>query len=191
MTKAALLIGGPIVIGVLYFLAVAPRQEVGVYVETSAGMYALSMDSSRDRLSRDVLSHAPAVAGDAVVSFFILAPEGSALSESARSAGVCLFVVGPGTSDVPSTCKPLPTSVTRVHPRLYHVTAEGLRLWGRDSAAFNMYRQSLERTASPRARLEVMVALVLPLAQEPSRMYSVRLGPPAARITDQLTLARR
>jgi hypothetical protein len=191
MVKSALLFGTPILIGILYFLVEAPRQESGVYVETNVGIYRLSTYTPSDRLAETVLSGAPAVAGDSVDSFFIVAPRGSRLSAGAPSASVCLFVVDAGALPVPSACEPVPSSVVQVNPEVYRVKAEELRRWGSDAASFRLYRQILQHSVAPRARLDVMAALVLPVSGEPPRMYSVRLAPQGARITNQLTLGRR
>lgn len=188
LMKAVGLILVPMLCAAAVFWFQAPGHDPGVYVGTSNGViYALSEYSPGSGLSFPTVEMkspiVPVSAGN-VTSFFIVGPQSSVIAAHATSSKMYLFVVDHANEIFRSEFVPVPVTVTRINPLVYHVKYELTKVWdpdqkwGPQSAAFQLYQQVLARTYGSRSTMDVLLGLVIPDSAAGSfRIYSVRIGP--------------
>jgi hypothetical protein len=174
MIKAAALILGPLLCGVIFFLVAAPAATPGAYLELADGVYPLS--PCRDGVSP--AGGVPASAPGGVQAFLLLAGDAVPAPADAQSARLYLKVVNHADPQTDYGRTALPTAVQRLNPRVYKVTTEQVLRWDSRGLMNAVYRQALSLKPGDRATTEVVVELEVPAPAGACR-YAVSLGPPA------------
>jgi hypothetical protein len=176
MIKALALIVGPILCGVLFFLAEAPAQTPGAYVETADGIYRLSTCEPGASNVAGVSTAAPVVAGD-VLRFYLVLPDDSA-AVHAQAARLYLTVVNHAESEADYGRARLATVVRRMNSRVYRFRPEQALQWGSSEVTRSVYEQALAKMPGSRATAELLVELEVPAPTAGLCRYAVSLGPP-------------
>lgn len=176
MRKALALIIGPLLCGGLFFLAAAPRQAPGAYVEIADGVYRLPacVDGAQPA---EAVSTTALVAPSEVLSFFLVLPDNVSAAQ-AGSARLFLKAVNHAEPKTDYGRTALPTTVRRMDSRVYRVTSGQSLRWDSRGLTGSVYRQALPRVLGSRATTELLVELEVPAPPASSCRYAVTLGPP-------------
>ena len=177
--KAAAIILGPIIVGVLFFFVEARGQKSGVYLETPNGVFELPEYSTGTAPPFPVaVQHVPIPTDVRALSFFVVGPLSDQLAGHEQDAALYFFVVDRSDERFQSASRQIHITVRRVNPRVYHITSDDIDRWQRNGPASRHFRDVLALTTRSRGNMELLAGLVLP---DPVhgllRQYPVRFGP--------------
>jgi hypothetical protein len=181
--KALLLMAAPLLCGSAWFLANAPSQREGVYVETAAGAYKLNghgvdvvrgcdLPTEGGVPLSDALLTAPVVPGEQPTAFYVIARSDD-VAASDDCAQLYFFAANNGSAARVATALPLRTHARDVRPQVSRVTSDNLQL----VELRKRYLQVITRQPGSRTTFEGFAALVVRRGSAPPRMYPVRVGP--------------
>jgi hypothetical protein len=177
MRTALALIIGPLLCGGLFFLAAAPHQAPGAYIEIADGIYRLPTCVSGALPAEAVSRTAWVVPGD-VLSFFLVLPDSVSAPPPVGSAKLFLKAVNHAEVQTDYGRTPLPTIVRRMAPAVYRVTSDQSLRWDSRGLTGSVYRQALARIPGNRDTAELLLELDVPAPPASPCRYVVTLGPP-------------
>lgn len=177
MIKALALFVIPIASGIAWFALTAPPQTPGTYVATDGGTFRLP-PCKPGLSSIDHVSTTAAVVTGSIPSFLIALPRGGATAAGAAVSRLFLRVVDHAAPRTDYGRVALTTIVSRLHGRVYRVTAEEDLRWNGGTLPWAVYRDAIARIPGNRATTELLVELEIPGEPAgPCRQHLV-LGPP-------------
>ena len=173
-TEAALLIGAPLLAGVMFYLAGAPDPGTSVFVETNGANYALPAYAAHTSGSADGSGSPAALASGAPQSLYVV---GLPTPAGRPAPKLYAFVIDAADPQFQSEVIAIPAEIHQLNRHAYRVTSPQLSQWGPGVASFELYERVIARHPGSRAVLEAAIGLEIDDGRGSRRVYALRVGP--------------
>ena len=173
--EAALWIGVPMLVGMVFYLANAPDSGAGVFVETDHENYALpARPAGTPQLPSDGRTAAAVLADGAPRSLYVVGFQAPAGGPKVK---LYALVVDNADPEFQSEVVPIAAEVHQLNGRAYRVTSPQLALWGPDVEAFKLYDRVLATHAGSRTTMEAAIGLEIEDGNGLRQVFTLRVGP--------------